>query len=165
MVYTLFMFEIISQNAVLTVSVLGILIFLLLAWTIFIEFRMRRFMSGKNGKNLEGSIVDILQQNKNLQASHKNMQEKMMQVGKRLESSARGIATIRFNAFGGRGESGAQSFATAIVAEDGEGVVISSMHTREQTRVFAKPIAGFTSEHELTEEETSALTQARKRIQ
>jgi hypothetical protein len=74
----------------------------------------------------------------------------------RLTRAARGIATIRYNVLSGD-TSGKQSFATAIVTEEGNGVVISSMHSRNATRVYAKPVAQFASEHELSEEEVAAI--------
>lgn len=54
-----------------------------------------------------------------------------------------------------------QSFATALLNEHGDGVVISTLYSRERTSVFAKPIKKFDSEYELTPEETQALTEAR----
>ena len=67
---------------------------------------------------------------------------------------------MRYNAFADVG--GKQSFATAILSEDGNGVVISSMYSRERVNVYAKPINNFSSEYELSKEEVQAIKEASK---
>ena len=67
---------------------------------------------------------------------------------------------LRFNPF--RNTGGAQSFALAIVDGKGDGVVISSLHARENTRIYAKPLHQWTSEHTLTDEEQEAITRAQQ---
>ncbi|NIT70429.1 DUF4446 family protein, partial [candidate division KSB1 bacterium] len=59
-----------------------------------------------------------------------------------------GVGTVRFNPFKGTG--GGQSFAAAFLSEHGNGVVISTLYSRERVSVFAKPIQSFASEYELT---------------
>lgn len=65
--------------------------------------------------------------------------------------------TVRFNPFQGKGIGGNQSFSSVFVDEEGNGVVITSMHTRERTNVFAKPLKNWGSEYELSEEEKRAI--------
>jgi hypothetical protein len=45
--------------------------------------------------------------------------------------------------------------------QDGSGVVISSLHSRDVTRVYGKPLAGWASPYPLTEEEQQAIKKAR----
>jgi hypothetical protein len=59
---------------------------------------------------------------------------------------------------------GNQSFATAFLNEDGDGVVISSLYSREHTSVFAKPVKKHSSEHEMSNEEKEAMEEARKNL-
>jgi len=96
-------------------------------------------------------------------AFKKEVEATFHRLGSKMETAARGIATVRFNAFGGRGEAGAQSFATAIINEKGDGVVMSGIHTRDNTRVYAKPLSSFESKHELSEEEKRAITEAKSK--
>ena len=44
-----------------------------------------------------------------------------------------------------------------MLDEDGNGVVLSSLYSRERMSVFAKPIKNNKSEYELTAEEKEAL--------
>src|SRR5690606_12263390 len=50
-----------------------------------------------------------------------------------------------------------QSFAIALLDDRRDGVVISSLHGRANTRVFAKPVSDGASPHTLSEEEPRAI--------
>jgi len=65
---------------------------------------------------------------------------------------------VRYNPFDDTGSN--QSFALVLVDADGNGVVISSLHSRQQTRVYLKDIVGGQSEAQLSSEETEALRRA-----
>lgn len=136
------------------------LILILLAWAATLHVRLQRLSRGSSGKNLEHAVTSILADYHSFNEYQQELETVLRHFDGRIRSSARGIATVRFDAFAGNGSGGMQSFATALISERGDGVVISSMHAREHTRVFAKPITNFTSEFELTEEEQRAITEA-----
>lgn len=140
-------------------------IVLLSALLIRLEIRLRRLMSGKNAQSLEQEIATMQRRQAQLEQFKNEVDGKLLKIHNRISSSTRGISTLRFNAFDGRGDSGKQSFATAILSEEGDGVVISSMHAREHTRVYAKPLTQFSSEHGLTEEEKSVVESAKKQTE
>jgi hypothetical protein len=68
------------------------------------------------------------------------------------------IGLIRFNAFEDAG--GAQSFALALVDDDGDGIVLTSLHSRPTTRIYVKAIRRGVADAPLSEEETRALRDA-----
>jgi hypothetical protein len=68
------------------------------------------------------------------------------------------VGVVRFNPFADTG--GDQSFAIAILDADGNGLVLSSLHGRTDTRVFAKQVHGGRSKHALSEEEQDAIRKA-----
>lgn len=68
------------------------------------------------------------------------------------------IGLIRFDAFEDSG--GAQSFALALVDDDGDGIVLSSLHSRPTTRVYVKAIRRGVADAPLSDEETRALHDA-----
>ena len=68
------------------------------------------------------------------------------------------VGLVRFNPFEETG--GNQSFALALLDAEGDGWVLSSLHARSGTRVYAKSIAKGRSEAALSEEETAAIRQA-----
>jgi hypothetical protein len=80
----------------------------------------------------------------------------------RLESGSlrafQRVGLVRFNPFEDTG--GNQSFALALLDAEGNGWVLSSLHARTGTRVYAKAIRGGRSDGALSDEETAAVKQA-----
>ena len=72
-----------------------------------------------------------------------------------LRSTLGRVGIVRFNPFEDTG--GNQSFALAILDGHGDGFVISSLHARSGTRVYAKAISGGAAETALSDEEAEAL--------
>jgi len=69
---------------------------------------------------------------------------------------------VRFNPFGDTG--GDQSFSLAVLDAHDSGYVLSSIHGRQGTRVYVKPIDFGKSKYQLSTEEDQALSQAVKRV-
>lgn len=133
--------------------VLGSLLYILSA-------RLKKLTTGTNGKNLEAAIYQLMEDHTILAHRIESLESTTGRLTAETKSSIRGVATVRFNAFADVG--GKQSFATAQISEDGNGVVISSVYTRDRMNVYAKPIANFASEYELSAEEARALKEASK---
>jgi Protein of unknown function (DUF4446) len=69
------------------------------------------------------------------------------------------IGFVRFNAFD---DVGAQlSYAVALLNGEGEGVVLSSIFSREETRTFGKRVRGFVADQDASKEERDAIASAR----
>lgn len=139
-------------------------IVLLLLWTIRIEVKMRRLLQGKNGKTLEDTIVDAHKKLENLSEFQKNSLAYFSDIEKRLTRSIQAVETVRFNPFKGTGDGGNQSFSSAFVNEHGNGIVVSSLYSRDRVSIFSKPIKKFASEYELTPEEKDVLTGAKAQL-
>ncbi|HDS11295.1 MAG TPA: DUF4446 family protein [Candidatus Wirthbacteria bacterium] len=67
-------------------------------------------------------------------------------------------ALLRFNPFEDMG--GDQSFAVALMDDFDNGLILSSLHARDGTRIYAKSIRAGRSEHPLANEEKIVLKQA-----
>lgn len=76
-----------------------------------------------------------------------------------VAQSLRNVAVVRYDAFGDMG--GRLSFSCAVVDDAGDGLVLSSIHARGESRTYAKGIVGGSSEITLTPEEQQALSAAR----
>ncbi len=76
-----------------------------------------------------------------------------------VAQSLRNVAVVRYDAFGDMG--GRLSFSCAVVDDAGDGLVISSIHARGESRTYAKGIVGGASAITLTPEEQQALSAAR----
>jgi len=143
-----------------------IIINIVLALTvIFLNKRINGLLGGKTeAKNFTDSIALLNNDIKNLEEFKAETSKYLGNLENRVKSSMRGIATVRFNPFKGTGSGGNQSFATAIINEDGDGVIISSLYSREHVSVFSKPIKKHTCEFDLTEEEKEAFTKAKEQL-
>jgi hypothetical protein len=65
---------------------------------------------------------------------------------------------VRYDAFEEMG--GRLSFSAALLDEHGDGLVITSINGRTETRTYAKPVKALNSEHNLSEEEREAIAGA-----
>lgn len=139
--------------------VLALVAIVLLIWE---HRRLTRLMLGRNGASLEESIVTLARRTKDLESFRAELEQYLKRAEARLASSVRGISTVRFNPFKGDGSGGNQSFATALVTEQGDGVVLSTLYSRDRVSMFGKPVEKGASGFELTEEEKQALSLARE---
>ena len=68
------------------------------------------------------------------------------------------IGLVRYDAFPDMG--GMLSFSAALLDERGDGVVISAINGRQETRAYGKPLVSGSSQHNLSEEEEAAVKAA-----
>ena len=148
----------------LTYILAGIIV-ILVGLIIRLEVRINRLLVGKDSRSLEDSIVHAKKDIENLQMFRKDSLNYFTDVEDRLSRSIQSVETVRFNPFKGVGEGGNQSFATAFISENGDGVVVSSLYSRERVSVFSKPIKKFESTFDLTEEEQSVISASKTNLQ
>ena len=140
----------------------GISIFFILLgaiWVIVTEKRLKRFFLGKKAKDLEDTIAILEQEIVKLNKARENTEKEITSMNAKIKKSIRGLETIRFNPFPDQGSN--QSFAIGMLNEEGDGLVISSLYSRERMSVFAKPVKGGASPYELSTEEKEALRKAK----
>ena len=118
----------------------------------------RQFVSGASGESLEALLHQHV-------ATIHDAAERVAaveQLARRLEKagyfSFQHLGVVRYNPFHDTGSD--QSFAVALVDGHGNGVVLSSLHARDVTRVYAKPLAKWESTYQLTDEEKQAIALA-----
>lgn len=145
------------------ISIFTAIILTLSIWLFVIDRRIKKLLSGKNAESLEGVISALGEDICALKSSQEATSAYLKTSEERLRKSVQNVETVRFNAFKGNGEGGNQSFAIAILSEDGDGAVISSIYARDRVSVFAKPIKNFVSEFEMTTEEKEVVASAAKR--
>lgn len=130
-------------------------VLILLAWIGYLEWRLRRLLVGQSGASLEDAITALVQSVKETDKVNEAIQQHLIKMEERLQKSLQRVQTVRFNPFPDQG--GNHSFALGLLDERGDGVVISTLYSREKTSVYAKPIKNRASEFELTKEEHQAI--------
>ena len=146
-----------------TIVGVALIILLLLVWIIRLEIKLKKLLGSKNGQ-LDDAISSIRKDTDVLKKHAQKTIEELEIVDKKLKKTVSGNQTVRFNPFKGDGSGSNQSFATALVNSEGDGVVISSIYSRDHLSVFSKPIKNSSSEYELTAEEKTALQKAKESI-
>jgi hypothetical protein len=139
-----------------------VVLLLLVLWQAVRIGRLRRRLEGitrgEHGRSLEAILDAHL--------------DKVFQVGRELDELAaraaileangrrafQRIGLVRFNPFEDTG--GNQSFVVALLDANGDGFVLSSLHARAGTRVYAKALSGGRADAQLSNEETEALRRA-----
>jgi Protein of unknown function (DUF4446) len=103
---------------------------------------------------LEGQALAL----QRLEAAVRQLASEDARLGDRLTRAVQRVALIRYDAFEDVG--GRLSFSCALLDERGDGVVVTSINGRQDTRVYAKPVTRGGSEHNLSEEEVEAIREA-----
>ena len=75
-----------------------------------------------------------------------------------LGHAVQSVGLVRFDAFDDMG--GKLSFAAALLDGEGDGIVLSSINGRSETRIYAKPVDRGSSRVNLSEEEEEAIRRA-----
>jgi hypothetical protein len=114
---------------------------------------------GNDGDSLEDVLGASIGQVVQLSSEVAELAVRTGALEKRGRKALQRIGLVRYNPFEDTG--GNQSFALALLDADDDGIVISSLHARGGTRIYAKAIAAGRPEAALSEEETQALTLAR----
>lgn len=142
------------------VIALTLAVLVLITFVVNLSRRVKDLSRGAKGASLEDIISEnnkAIRKNREVLSQHTNA---VAQLQNDIQSAFQNIGVIRFNPFKDTG--GNQSFAIALLNNKNDGVIISSLYTRERVNVFAKPITNGTSEFKLTAEEQQALQQAQR---
>jgi hypothetical protein len=75
------------------------------------------------------------------------------------KDALRHLSVVRYDAFGDMG--GHLSWSLALLDDGGNGVVLTSISGRSEARTYAKSVAGWTCEQQLSPEELEAIEHAR----
>ena len=121
--------------------------------------RQARMLRGVSGDSLEELLLDYAG---NVTAFRANLDRALTTSDANtsgLRQTLRRLGLHRYDAFANVG--GLQSFSLALLDEGANGVVISGLYSRQEMRVYAKPIVRGTSDIALTPEELRAISEAR----
>jgi hypothetical protein len=143
---------------VAVLAAIGVLIWLIIRMR-QLERHYRALTAGTAGGSLESVLDDHVCQVREATERVQELDAVVMRVERTSRSHLQRVGFLRFNPF--RDTGGDQSFALALTDEGGNGVVISSLHSREVTRVYAKPLAAWETSYQLTEEEQQVILRAR----
>jgi hypothetical protein len=103
---------------------------------------------------LQGQSQQIQRLERAIRALHATGKKQQTEIG----GSVRNVALLRYDAFEDVG--GRLSFSCALLDDAGNGVVLTSITGRQETRVYAKQVTQGASSHNLSLEEEEAIRRA-----
>jgi uncharacterized protein DUF4446 len=122
--------------------------------------RLRRILSGEAGPG-DAAAADV--RARGLEGAFaKRTEERLAELERIGAHDVYRVGFIRYNSFSDVGSD--QSYALALVNQDGDGVVVSSIYSREETRTFGKAVRKFVPNQESSKEELQAIAMARTGI-
>lgn len=142
---------------IITVGFIAVVIFLLIR--IFIlDKRLTVLLSGKRAGDFESVIDEFVKTARRLDERTRLIAQEIDSINERLAKALQRVELIRFNPF--RDQGGNQSFASCLMDEEGNGLVISSLYSRDKVSVYAKPLKAGKSDYELSQEEKEVIAKA-----
>lgn len=142
-------------------TITGIVLFFVNLYLVKRVTRVERHLPNEPVDNA-GELEDVIHQLRDgiaaLSRKLSDLEEFRTQRERQCPGCIQGIGIVRFNAFHDVG--GEQSFSLALVDGNGDGVVITALHGREESCVYAKPLQSGSSSYPLSDEERAAVVRA-----
>jgi len=146
---------------------LAVLALATIVWLALVQIRLNRLLgqyrtvfAGAQVGNLEALLGQNLEEGRRNTARVEELAALCQRLETTLQHAVQGVGIVRFNPFGDTG--GDQSFAIALLDAQGDGLVLTSIYGRAESRMYAKPVQGGQSPYPLTAEEAQAIRQARE---
>jgi hypothetical protein len=154
-----------EQTLSTAVLVLGVAVIVLAVWVAWLQRsdavlrkRLRRLIGDGEGLGLDELLDKQFGRLDTVAERVEALNRLLHDLEAVSRQSIQKVGVVRFNPFADTG--GDQSFAVALLDAQGNGVVLSSLHGRADTRIFAKHVQAGRSKHALSDEEQDAIRKA-----
>ncbi len=142
-------------------------VFVLTIWVFILTFFLWRLLDhynkltkGVSQKSMKDVLEKLLKDSDSSKKDIEMLKAYCDKIEKEGKFHIQKVGLVRFNPFKDTG--GDQSFILSLVNANDTGVIISGLYSRSGTRWYAKKVAeGKGTEHELSDEEKSALKAAK----
>jgi hypothetical protein len=154
--------NILNNNLIQIILIVLIVVNAILVF-LFLKTRkkIRIFMKGGKVMDIEEVVTEQTKIIRDVKNDIKKLSDWNNELQKICNISITKVGVVRFNPFKDTG--GDQSFAIALMDSNNNGLVISSLYSREGTRIYTKPIEAAKSiNYNLSEEEQEAISKAIK---
>ena len=123
-----------------------------------INQRLARLTRGMDGANLEETLAAHLESVAQATRRMEILEQAVGILQAKIPLCLQKTGLIRYDAFEDVG--GAQSFSLALLDANGDGVVVTGVYGRNESRVYSKSVQNGRASHALSQEEEQALRQA-----
>jgi len=160
--------ELSSTTGVVALAAGGVAL-LALVWALVLTIQLRRLRAAQAvvlGEHGQRDVVEHAAQledafralRDHVEVVHSAIDERLGDAEARLDHAIAYRGLVRFDAYNEM--SGRQSSSIALLDSTGSGIVVSSIHHRDQARVYAKQVREGRSEIDLAPEEEEAMRTA-----
>ncbi len=154
--------ETIALAAAIALGVVCVVTIILLIITLCKLKKLRKRVDtltrGKDTESMEDTILKFFERIEALESHEQGMEDNIQKIKENLKMTYQKKGMVKYDAF--REMSGALSYSVALLDQENNGVLITSMYSREGCYSYAKEIVHGESELNLSEEEAEALKQA-----
>ena len=138
--------------------ILAVLLIIILCKLKTLKRRVDSLTRGKDTESMEDIIVSFLERVESLEEGEEITRAALNAIKENLKITYQKTGLVKYDAF--REMSGALSYSLALLDKENNGILISSMYSREGCYTYAKEIIKGESKINLSEEEAEALKQA-----
>lgn len=157
--------ELTNDQMTLGLAVAGALALVSFLTALFLALRLRRlrreyilFRGDGQERDVLGAVTRVMKQMGLLGKRVDGVVAAQEEQGELARFALQRFNLVRYDAFEDMG--GRLSFSAALLDDHGDGIVITSINGRTETRTYAKPVSGLSSEHNLSDEEREAIAGA-----
>lgn len=147
---------------VISVAVISIII---LIWLITLSIKLsklqskyKKYIEGKDCKSIEVKLDDFFNEKDKLYIDIAHLNDEITELKSLNQYNLNKVGLIRYTAFSDVGSD--LSFSLAIMDNNNDGFVISSIYGRDDNRIYAKPLKNGQSSFRLSQEEEQAIQKA-----
>lgn len=122
--------------------------------------KYNRFMSGLSDRNIEDLLDYCIDSVNEVKEKNKKIENHIGHINRNMVQCVQKKGIVRYNAFDDVGSD--LSFSIALLDNNDDGIVISSIYSRDSSSSYAKPVIGGKSKYPLSAEEMQAIEVAKK---
>lgn len=150
-----------SNNLTVVIAVLGLIIIILAGLLFSVKGKLNAlqakydyFTQGKEA-NIDVVLTDTLTELHKTQAELAELQEKHAKLQAQVQGCLQNVKLIRYDAFDAMG--GEMSYSLLLTDAKKDGILLTSIYGRDESRSYAKDIKEGKSSYPLAEEEKKLL--------
>ena len=152
-----------SDYVIIGLAVVTVILFILYIVNVVqmaqLKKRYKIFMSGKNARNLEKTLIERLDQVDSLIEANATNEKNIKTLFNNMKFTFQKVGLVKYDAFNEMG--GKLSFSLALLNETDDGFVMNAVHSREGCYTYLKEIIAGNSIIVLSPEEKEALDAAK----
>ncbi len=148
--------EFIGANLEIIVVVLSALVLAMFVYIVLLKKKYNSFIKTSKKVNIEDVLIENQNQIAKLEEFKKYFEEYEQKTDKRLKKCVSNVAIKKYNAFDGLG--GELSALIVLLDEEGDGLLLNVVHTRDNNHVFTKSIVKGGCDIALSKEEKEMIS-------